>query len=227
MPLIFEGHSSHRRGTNVKKFWAIGILFLFIGLSHAWALPSVPAAYAKDYAKIRKELQFSELKDMRDGYRRKNSFLREWSHPQSTQIEIYLADVESGYGFLSPESSREELERLIEHNLDPKNKMPSAEKELVLGDAYHWLGHVYEEKGEFIKAYESYIRSHVHYQKTPLKKSPRINDRLIVQEHGEFHLKKSQKPSSYSYLWQVSNLKSAPQCSTDFLSKFGTNLVLE
>jgi len=174
----------------VKKIWAISILFVLLCLSQAWALPSVPSAYAKDYAKIRKELHSSELEIMKDGYKRKNRFLREWSHPQPTQIEVYLTDVDSGYGFFSPETSRQELEALIEHTLDPKNRMSSEQRELILGDAYHWLGHVYEEKGEFIKAQESYIRSHVHYQKTPLKKSPRINDMLIVQEHGVFHLKK-------------------------------------
>lgn len=159
-------------------------------MGQAWALPAVSPEYARDYAKLRKEIQFSEIKTMRDGYKRKNAFLREWAHPQATQIEVYLTDVGSGYGFFSPESSRTELEGLIEHIQDPKNRMDSAQKELALGDAYHWLGHIYEEKGEFIKAYESYIRSHVHYQKTPLQRSPRINQRLIVQEHGIFHLKK-------------------------------------
>ncbi len=176
-------------GYDLKRFSGALFFVQLLLLGSAFALPAMEPEYVIEYEKIRKEIHSKDFDLLEEAYKSKNDFLRHISHPQATKTEYYLTNVESGYGFFSPNTSLRELEELIERTQSSRYSMDSAQRELILGDAYHWLGHTYEEKGELTKPYECYVRSHVHYQKTPIQRSPRINPRLIIQEHGFFHLK--------------------------------------
>lgn len=173
------------------KFFGAFILVSLLFAQSLFALPAVHPAYIKEYEVTRKNTHFRELDLISEEYKHKSEVVRAITYHHETEIELYLTNEISGYGFFSPNSVRTEMEKFIERIQN--SDIAASEKHLVLGDAYHWLGHVYEEKGELTLAYEAYVRSHVHYQKTPLKRSPRINKMLIVQEHGEFHLKDIKK----------------------------------
>lgn len=163
-------------------------LFLCLFSVQGRALPP-ELGYGKDYAALRAKLYTEDVSIVRYAY--ESGKIHIVDPAALTEMDYYLADPGSGYDFKSPpEYSLMNLETLIQENAEKlkvaKDRSP---RELLLGDTYHWLGHLYEEKGELLLAYECYIRSQVHYSKTALKKSPRINQRLIVQEHAEFHLR--------------------------------------
>ena len=59
--------------------------------------------------------------------------------------------------------------------------------QLMLGDAYHWIGHIFEDRGELDRAWEAYNKSYQHYLLTREKFSPMINS-LDGREHAKMHL---------------------------------------
>ena len=59
--------------------------------------------------------------------------------------------------------------------------------QLLLGDAYHWIGHIYEDRGEYELAWKAHNRSYGHYILSSIRTSPAINN-LGTVAHARFHL---------------------------------------
>ena len=59
--------------------------------------------------------------------------------------------------------------------------------QLLLGDAYHWIGHIYEDRGEYELAWKAHNRSYGHYILSSLRTSPAINN-LGTVAHSRLHL---------------------------------------
>lgn len=107
---------------------------------------------------------------------------------EKTATEVYLA---MGYEF-----QIEDKEKIIEQlflmiaSLRTKDKSP--EDFLLLGDIYHWLGHIAEDAESREKAEKYYRTSYMFYKETPLTHSPRINN-LHGAKHAIYHLSKNAK----------------------------------
>lgn len=105
----------------------------------------------------------------------------------SLPIEEYLASENSGYDLRNPSNVEEGLIEIIQET-QSNRKLDIPTRELILGDAYHWLGHVYEDRKDFVKAFEAHARAYFHYRQTSYNHSPRINSAVEVHEHSIFHL---------------------------------------
>ncbi len=163
----------------------IGILFLF-ATTTVLALPAISDSVARDYENTKQVLRSQGYIDTQ--LEADLQYLKQikYSVPREmTEMEVYLTHPGSGYGFSRAEDSEKELIRIIE---ETQKRPHSSEKELIIGDAYHWLGHLYQERFDLLKAFESFVRSFFHYRLTSLSRSPRINSRVEVHEHSIFHL---------------------------------------
>ncbi|MES2768216.1 MAG: hypothetical protein V4596_03640 [Bdellovibrionota bacterium] len=190
MKLLVDDNQILRQ--SIKFLCILFAQFFILGnYSNAWALPDVDPKYANEYAKVREDLSLPATEMVQDAYNNKNPYLAKFILDRPAEMEFILASGISPYRFSSPEKSKADLEELITRTQSSSDKTELQQKELILGDAYHWLGHVYNDRREYAKAYECFVRSHVHYQKTSLQYSPRINPQIIVQEHAWFHLKQS------------------------------------
>ncbi len=88
----------------------------------------------------------------------------------------------------------------------------SSRTQLILGDAYHWIGHLYEEdKQNHEKAWEAYNKSYEHYLLSEYKNSPMINS-LDTREHAKFHLLKTAEVLNRKPIFGIQNVK---QTSSD------------
>lgn len=58
---------------------------------------------------------------------------------------------------------------------------------LILGDAHHWIGHIYEDRGDLEKAWNHYSKSYFHYSQSPVEHSVLISN-LKTRDHGKMHL---------------------------------------
>lgn len=105
---------------------------------------------------------------------------------EKTATEVYL-----GYGH---EFKIKDTDKIIEYlfkliaKLEAKDK--SAKDFLLLGDAYHWLGHIAEDSENRIKAEIYYKASYMAYKQTPITNSERINN-LNGVKHALYHLSKN------------------------------------
>ena len=106
----------------------------------------------------------------------------------SEQIEKSLANQ---YYYSIPGSMRalEWLETLISILEQDRIKNPQyADKtQLQLGDAYHWIGHIYEDRGQLELAWAAQNKAYEHYLLSNIKSSPAINN-LLTAAHARFHL---------------------------------------
>lgn len=58
---------------------------------------------------------------------------------------------------------------------------------LMLGDAYHWIGHIWEDRGLHQNAWVAYEKSYENYNKSPIEHSIFISN-LKTRDHGKMHL---------------------------------------
>ncbi len=196
------------------KFSKILVLFFVLGTITAFALPEAPQYLVQDYENLKQVLRSQGVVEtlLQDAIQ----YLKKKNHTAArdlTEVEFYFTQIESGYGFARAEDTEKELIRIIEAaQIQPH----SDQKELILGDAYHWLGHIYQERFDLLKAYESFIRSFFHYTLTTLTRSPRINSKVEVHEHSRYHLRDIQNyllrsVSGMRYFEEVVNPRQAIQ----------------
>ncbi len=107
----------------------------------------------------------------------------------ATPIEGYLKDPSSGYEINKYESVPLHLQRLIRRLTErlTEDTGTQDEDELAIGDAYHWLAHIEEEKAEREKAKDLLEQALAHYQQTRLRNSPRIFTPDCIK-HVRLHL---------------------------------------
>ncbi|MES2769670.1 MAG: hypothetical protein V4596_11055 [Bdellovibrionota bacterium] len=196
------------------------IIFVFFALilfyQNLSALPPIREEYRQGYKQTRSFFAFKEeelLKEsLRDGA--VDSLIPKSDETIRDLMAVGRARAPSlypmGISMNDPQNLLRDLELLVE-KLQRKTRMPDKiatswdaglypnrppthkeEKMLALGDYYHWIGHIYEDKGDLEKAYEAFIRSQYHYSQTRLKKSRRIGALgfPLVQEHSEYHMNK-------------------------------------
>ena len=108
---------------------------------------------------------------------------------EQTATEFYLS---KGHEY-TIEDKTKVLEQLFKIVAEIEAKQEkSAEDFLLLGDTYHWLGHIAEEAEHREKAEIYYQASYMAYKQTPIRTSQRIND-LNGVRHATFHLSKNAK----------------------------------
>ena len=79
-----------------------------------------------------------------------------------------------------------ELIDTVESHLRRDPKL-TQEGRVIIGDAYHWIGHIYEERGDLEKAWRSYELAYGSYMMTELAVSPFLSN-LGTRQHARFHL---------------------------------------
>lgn len=104
---------------------------------------------------------------------------------EKTPTEVYLA-----YGHEFQITNKDEIpKQLLQSLADLKAKNRKTPKDyLLIGDVYHWLGHIAEDMEDFEKAQQYYQASMDEgYSLTRITNSNRINN-LNGIEHAEYHL---------------------------------------
>jgi hypothetical protein len=83
------------------------------------------------------------------------------------------------------------LTQLVEATVTDTLRHPenAAENHLILGDAYHWIGHIHEDRREFQIAWEMHLKSFAEYAQSPLQHSAYITN-LKTLDHAKVHLTK-------------------------------------
>lgn len=79
------------------------------------------------------------------------------------------------------------IQTIEAHSLE--NPSQQAVNLVLVGDAYHWIGHIFEERGEFALAWKAYLKSFLAYGATPLRQSAFITNHDTVG-HARLHLAK-------------------------------------
>lgn len=113
------------------------------------------------------------------------------NHPKGSQkIETSLA---SEYYYNIPQNVPvlewfQKLTEALEKDLvfHPEH---AAQTQVLLGDAYHWIGHIYEDRGDYKLAWRAHNKSYNHYILSSIKTSPAINN-LGTVAHARFHIKR-------------------------------------
>jgi len=180
------------------KFVFSFLVSLLLFLNLAFAIPTAHPHYSADYEKTLKvvskyggPLILPEVQFLRDAFERDTVARNAREIYKDYPVEILMilgSGNYPGYNFPNPRVVEQSLNALVEKYQDPNLNVTQDEREMILGDAYHWLGHIYEEKLNYIDAFDAYVRSYAHYQKTKNIRSPTINQRLVIQEHADWHL---------------------------------------
>lgn len=83
------------------------------------------------------------------------------------------------------------LEDLIRITAEDTVKTPAHrnENQIIIGDAYHWIGHIHEDRKEFKSAWHAHLKSFEAYAASSLSNSAFITE-LNTLDHARTHLMK-------------------------------------
>jgi len=79
----------------------------------------------------------------------------------------------------------------------------------MIGDAYHWIGHIQEDRRNLENAWEAYWKSHEHYSLSKIKHSVFISN-LLTLDHAKFHLAELEKKTGQNYPWTIKTFAEVP-----------------
>lgn len=106
---------------------------------------------------------------------------------EKTPTEIYLA-YGNEYNIENPDKIPEQLFKLLNGLQSKARKTP--EDYLLIGDTFHWLGHIAEDADALEKAMGYYAAAKEAYAQTSIARSGRINN-LNAKNHADYHLSRT------------------------------------
>lgn len=115
-----------------------------------------------------------------------------WSNPPRTGSE-YTEQMLATRAYAIPPNTNvlAWLENLIRLTEQDSAKHPEHRNEnfLIIGDAYHWIGHIAEDRRDFNFAWDAHMKSYEAYMSTPYQASAFITN-LNAVTHAKSHLAK-------------------------------------
>jgi hypothetical protein len=85
---------------------------------------------------------------------------------------------------------------------------------VLLADAYHWIGHIYEDRGQLENAWEAHNKSYEAYLLSNLRYSPMINF-LNGLEHAKHHINRLALQLHRQPIYGIKSVAQSQCCNQD------------